>query len=306
MKTLTALPLTELGFLRVEGVDAESFLQGQLSSDLRKLSLEQAQISSYSTAKGRVLALPHLIRTPDGAVLLELPRTLLDSTLARLRMFLLRAKATLQLPDLAAIGIWGSDAEQWLRSAGLTSPETPLACAHHTSSGLSVLRRLGDGTPRYSVFGPTAAVRELRRDLPAEAWNTDFDLWRLADIEAAVPTVLPQTRELFIPQMLNLDLLGGIGFEKGCYTGQEIVARLHFLGQVKRRMFVTAIPGPCPAPGAGIVTADGQAAGEVVDAMTIKPGDCRATSVIQLSHRQSELHLKDGGARIIVLHGPDA
>lgn len=306
MKTLTALPLTELGYLHIEGVDAETFLQGQLSSDLRKLTPELAQISSYNTAKGRVLALPHLMRTCDGGILLELPRPLLDSTLARLRMFVLRAKVKLQLPDLHAIGIWGSDATHWLRAAGLTPPEAALACTHNPDIGLSVLRRLGTDTARYSVTGSAESLQTLRQQVPADAWGTDFSRWRLLDIEAAVPTVLPETRELFIPQMLNLDLLGGIGFDKGCYTGQEIVARLHFLGQVKRRMFVTTVTGHCPAPGAAIVTDSGQAAGEIVDAMLDEQGECRATSVIQLSQRQSNLQLKEGGGRIMVVSGPES
>ncbi len=306
MKTLTALPLTGLGYLRVEGADVETFLQGQLSSDLRKLSADQAQISSYNSAKGRVLALPHLVRLHDGAILLELPQSLLENTLVRLRMFVLRAKVRLQPTDLHALGIWGDDAAQWLRAVGLLPPATPLACTHNPSAGLSVLRRLGSDVARYSVIGSAGALQALRPQLPADAWCNDFSRWRLMDIEAAVPTVLPETRELFIPQMLNLDLLGGIGFDKGCYTGQEIVARLHFLGQVKRRMFVTTVAATCPGPGAAIVTDGGQPAGEIVDAMVNEHGECRATSVIQLSQLQSSLQLKQGGARIRVISGPDS
>lgn len=300
-----AIFFTGHGFLRIQGPESDPFLQGQLSSDLRQLTPAQGQISSYSTAKGRALAVPQLFRRGDGSVLMELPAALLEPTLKRLKMFVLRAKVTLEAaPELQALGLLGEDAAHWLRAHDLLAPEAPLACAEVSSRDLLVVRRLGEA-PRYSVIGSAEALETLRAALPAEAVETDDTRWRRSDIEAGVPVVYPETRELFIPQMLNLDLLGGIGFDKGCYTGQEIVARLHYLGQVKRRMFVAEVEGPAPAPGSAVVTEDGQAAGEIVDAVDGSNGKALTSVVIQLGHREAALQLKDSGARIMLLRGPE-
>lgn len=301
MNHTVAIPLSDHGFLRIEGADAVSFLQGQLSSDLRQLRAARAQISSYNSPKGRMLAVVHLIA--DGeAILIELHRSILDATLKRLRMFVLRSKLTITdvSADVGALGLIGQPAAQALASAGLPVPGAPLDCRRDDARDLIVVRRLGD-TPRYSVIGPRATIAALAASLGETA---TFDAWRRADIEAGVPVVYPQTADHFVPQMANLDLLDGIGFDKGCYTGQEIVARLHYLGQLKRRMFVCRIDGAAPAPGDDVVSGEpAAAAGEIVDAI---PADGAAIAgvVLQLSHRDSaDLRLADGRA-LRILRGP--
>lgn len=301
MNHATAIPLSDLGFLRIEGADAVSFLQGQLSSDLRRLSAARAQISSYNSPKGRMLAVMHLIA--DGeAILVELHRSILDATLKRLRMFVLRSKLTIAdaSPDVRALGLIGERAAAILASAGLPVPAAALDCARDEPRGLIVLRRFGD-VPRYSVIGPDAAIDALAASMSATA---SFDAWRRADIEAGVPAVYPQTVDHFVPQMANLDMLDGIGFDKGCYTGQEIVARLHYLGQLKRRMFVCRIDGAAPAAGDDVVSGEpAAAAGEIVDAVA-SDGVTLAGIVLQLSYRESpDLRLADGRA-VRVLRGP--
>ncbi|HEY0975704.1 MAG TPA: hypothetical protein VGE57_14545 [Solimonas sp.] len=306
-----AIFLSQHGFLRLQGADTQTFLQGQLSSDLRLLTAAQGQLSSYNTPKGRVLALPQLFMNADGSILMELPAGLVEPTLKRLRMFVLRSKVTVEAPgaQLQALGLVGDGVAAWLTSQSLPAPEAPLASAS-TADGLLVARRLGE-PPRYSLTGAPHQIERLSRSLPAGTLTDDPLRWRRADIDSGVPVVYPETRELFIPQMLNLDLLGGIGFDKGCYTGQEIVARLHYLGQVKRRLFVAHIAGPCPPPGASVITDDGQAAGEIVDAVPGEYGSSNAagalaTVVVQLSQRQARLQLSDGGAAVQLLRGPDA
>lgn len=301
MNHTVAIPLSDLGFLRIEGADASSFLQGQLSSDLRQLSAARAQISSYSSPKGRMLAVLHLIA--DGeAILVELHRSILDATLKRLRMFVLRSKLAITdvSTDVRALGLIGETAAQALASAGLPVPAAPLDCTRDAQRGLIVLRRIGE-LPRYSLIGPQATIDALAATLGATA---SFDAWRRADIEAGVPVVYPQTADHFVPQMANLDLLDGIGFDKGCYTGQEIVARLHYLGQVKRRMFVCSVDGAPPAPGDDVVSGEpAAAAGEIVDAVP-SDGVAIASIVLQLSQRESaDLRLADGRA-VRILRGP--
>ncbi len=302
-----AISLSEHGFLRVQGEDADAFLQGQLSSDLRRLTATQGQISSYSTAKGRMLALPQLLREADGSVLLELPARLVEPTLKRLRLFVLRAKVSLEdaSPAMHSLGLIGAATPDWLRAQNLPVPEGTLATVIVPERDLLVVRRIGEH-PRFSLIGSPAALDRLRGALPPDSELAAGDpAWRRADIEAGVPVVYPETRELFIPQMVNLDLLGGIGFDKGCSTGQEIVARLHYLGQVKRRMFVAHVEGPAPAPGSAVVTAQDQAAGEIVDAVDTGENRALTSVVVQLNHRDARLHLKDGGARMMILTGPE-
>ncbi|MFT4047916.1 MAG: hypothetical protein QM661_14655, partial [Solimonas sp.] len=146
----------------------------------------------------------------------------------------------------------------------------------------------------YTVLGARTPIAALRAQLPAAG---DATAWRRADIESGVPVVFMETRDHFVAQMANLDLLGGISFNKGCYTGQEIVARLHYLGQLKRRLFVARIDGAPPAPGsdvlaAGEANASGQAVGEIVDAVADGDG-ALASVVLQLGARDAPL--RDAG-----------
>ncbi len=301
MNSDQTVALSELGYLRVAGADARDFLQGQLSSDLRQLRDPQAQISSYNSPKGRMLAVLHLLDDGDG-VLIELHRSVLESTLQRLRLFVLRSKVTLDdvSASVRAIGLIGDAAAASLRAAALPVPDAPLTCRRDPARGLCVMRRLG-ALPRYSITGPAAALETLLTGLPPPQ---PFDRWRRADIEAGVPVVYPQTRDHFVPQMANLDQLGGISFDKGCYTGQEIVARLHYLGQLKRRLFVCHLDGPPPEPGSDVIAGDPPtSAGEIVDAVATEDGAI-ASAVLQLAHAQcADLRLGDG-RRTRVLKAP--
>ncbi len=294
-----------LAWLRVRGAEADAFLQGQLSNDIRTLSDAQAQLSSYNNPKGRMLAALHLVRSGEE-IWIELPRSIAEPTLKRLKMFVMRSKLTIDAADdLDALAFIGADAAGMLPFFGLPLPEAPLQCLR-SEQGLVVVRRLGT-LPRYTVVGARDEIARLRAMVPEAMREPEGLLWRHADIEAGVPTVLPETREHFVPQMVNLDLLGGISFDKGCYPGQEIVARLHYLGQLKRRLFVAEIDGAAPAPGSEVHADDpqlsGQAVGEIVDAVPVR-GGALATLVLQLSHRDAALRV--GAASLRLRSGPAA
>jgi folate-binding protein YgfZ len=262
-----AVPLTQLGLLDVRGPDAAAFLQGQLSNDVRAVTLERAQLSSCNSPKGRMLAVLHVLRPgsadggtrPEGdAFLLEVHRGVLEAVLKRLRMYVLRSKVTLaEAGGHALFGVAGPDAAAVLGALGLPAPEAPLACAW--AGGVGVMRRLG-APPRYTVLAPAGG--DLGSRLAARAAPGTTQDWQRLDIEAGVPTVYPQTQDRFVAQMCNLDTLGGISFDKGCYTGQEIIARVHYRGAVKRHMERRALAGPPPEPGTRLDT------GEVVDAVS--------------------------------------
>ncbi|MES0873582.1 YgfZ/GcvT domain-containing protein [Sinimarinibacterium thermocellulolyticum] len=301
MKDCIPAQLDELVYATVRGADGTSFLQGQLSSDLRLLDDMRAQISSYNSAKGRMLAVLHLMRR-DDAIVLELHRDIAAPTCKRLRMFVLRAKVTIEEDGgLCAFGLIGADAAARLAALGLPVPDAPLDCTHDAPRGITIVRRLG-ALARYSIHGTSEALAPL---LAAVGPLQDYTHWRRADIEAGVPTVYPATADHFIPQTANLDRLGGIGFDKGCYTGQEIIARVHYLGQVKRRLFVARMQGSPPAPGSEVRSADGASVGEIVDAVVDAEGaGSLASLVLQLGHANDALRLADG--RTVHLVGPAA
>jgi folate-binding protein YgfZ len=298
MKETFVAPLAHLGFLRLHGADAEAFLQGQLSNDVRLLSDTQAQITSYNSPKGRMLAVLHLQREHDGIVA-EVEQSMLEATLKRLRMFVLRSKVTLEdiSASVTALGLTGLQAVELLQSQSLPAPAHALELAQHGE--LRILRRLGE-TPRFSLHGPATALAALRERWGLDCATGTVQDWRRLDILGGVPTVLPQTSDHFVPQMANLDRLNGISYDKGCYTGQEIVARLHYLGQLKRRMFICRTTAATVEPGTAIFDGDEtQAVGEVVQSAP-ESGGSVLSAVLQLSHAESEqLHLgSPEGARL--------
>lgn len=281
---ICGLRLDFLPCLRVGGADAETFLQGQLSNDVHRLTPDLGQLSSYSNPKGRLLAVMHLRRNGDG-IEVELHRSVHESVLKRLRMFVLRSKVTLTLSETQSLGVMGPGSTAFLRDAGLPCPDAPLACTSHNH--LTVMRRIG-AQPRYSLHGPESALAEIENKLPAATEND----WTLADIEDGVPTIYAETQDRFVPQWCNLDSLGGISFDKGCYTGQEIVARMHYLGSVKRRMVRASAQAPPPVPGTLLFDpAQGeQSTGEVVQAAVSGSG-CVLSLVRQVAYTSSSLRI---------------
>lgn len=264
--------LAHLGVVMVSGPDARRYLQGQLSADVDAFSPDQVQFTCCNSPQGRVQAVLCMIGRSDGIALL-LPTTMVDSTIARLRKYVLRAKAKIELATHLQVGFAA-------RSA-LPELTLPHDRSHHEAGGVSYFHLPGHDD--VMLLGPCTANEHA----PSE------HRWQLAHLRAGLPQVYPETHEAFVAQMLNLDLLGGISFEKGCYTGQEIIARAHFRGTVKRRMFRFSSTGPTPAPGTRVLAGE-QHAGEVVDAVATDSG-CELLAVISLAQLNNELRI-DGQA----------
>lgn len=219
-------PINKLSILKFSGADTLSFLQGQLSNDINALS-SSWQYSGYCNPKGRLLALFQVWKH-DECVYATIDRTLVEATVKRLRMFIMRSKVTIdQLETARCSGVIGDSSQ----------PE----------------RKLDGNAKRFSVeitqskhtlyFGDRALLIELDPGDSASPAHADSQAWDLACIAAGEPTIDAGNVELFVPQMVNLDLLDGVNFKKGCYTGQEIVARMHYLGKLKQRMFVCQVDG---------------------------------------------------------------
>lgn len=210
-----ALPLEDLGALRVRGADAVKFLQGQLSNDLAQLSRERSLLAGLHNPQGRTVALLRLAWLADDDLLALLPRELVEPVIARLRKYVLRAKVALA-NESEAWRVWGVEG-----AAPRERPGGRAVAIEIAPRGWWWARNTGS----VDDASPPTAARTLTRAQ-----------WRLADIRAGLPQVYAATSEAFVAQMLNLDCVGGISFEKGCYTGQEIIARAHYRGRMKRRM----------------------------------------------------------------------
>jgi folate-binding protein YgfZ len=230
-----------LGILRFTGPDALNFLQGQLTNDTKQLSANSVMLAAYLNPQGRVLALMHLLPHSSGTLAI-LPRELMQPIAERMRKYVLRAKVKIEEPgeSLVVAGFHGMEA---LTRAGLPVPQGDAAYVEKDGIGVARIRHAG---ARHWVVAPPSAHPTPTAGDGAAGNGVESD-WRLADIQSGLPQVYGVTSEVFVAQMLNLDLLEGISFSKGCYTGQEIVARTQHLGRIKRRLFHLTLPGrPMP------------------------------------------------------------
>ena len=284
--------LSHLGLLEVRGEDATDFLQGQFGNDIHAVDAGHSQLSSYSSPKGRAYAVFRVLRSPDG-YLLEMPADRLEPVAKRLQMFVLRARVIIEHASDSRIrfGLSGPNAEEELRDVLGVCPAAPDEVAE--KAGVTVVRTPGIH-PRFELFGELDAMRRAWDALNVHAAPVGPREWALLDILAGLPTVVEETSEMFVPQMLNLHALGAISFEKGCYPGQEVVARMHYLGKLKRRMFRLAIHSQeRPQPGSPVFRAGGKAEqpdGEIVAAELHPDGLYSARAVLQVAATEGTLH----------------
>lgn len=284
--------LSHLALIRASGPDTKSFLNGQLTNDVALLDDVHSQLSAWCSAKGRMLAVFRIFRD-ESAYLLQLPEALRDDIAKRLRMYVLRAKVTVENADSAGIriGVAGPQAEAGVRAATGLLPDGDNAVAR--DGPLTVLRLPGF-RPRFEILAPPAAAPEIWNGLKRDAAPAGRDAWTWHDIMAGIPTVLPAISDTFVPQMANLDLLGGISFAKGCYTGQEIVARVHYLGRLKQRMYRAHVETEeVPAPGTPIYGAEraDQSTGTIVIGCPAPSTGCDVLAVIHTSADAGGLRL---------------
>jgi folate-binding protein YgfZ len=296
--------LSHFGLIRISGADSREFLQGQLTNDINAVTPALAQFSSYCNPKGRMLG-SFWIFQRDEDLYLQLPAGLLESVLKRLRMFVLRSDASLHdaSAELARFGISGDCSADLLPFA----PGDAKAC--QTRDQVTVIRLPGD-RPRFELIGPPEILAQTWRRLLDSAEQAGPDFWSLMDIRAGMPTVFEDTIEAFVPQMANLQLIGGISFTKGCYTGQEVVARMQYLGKLKRRMYHAHVDTTqAPVRGTEVFSPSSesaQGAGRVVDVAASPQGGYELLAVVQISSAETDdLHIGDAdGPRLSLLDLP--
>ena len=283
-----ATRLDDWGLIRAEGADAASFLHGQLTNDIEQLGADEARLAGYCSAKGRLLASFVVWRSGD-ALWLACSADLLAATLKRLRMFVLRAKCTLSDAGTALplVGLAGEAAVRWL---GAGAPAA--AGGKRDLGGGGSVVRLPDaaGVARFLCAGLASPP-----PLPA----LDPQAWRRLEVLSGVARITTPTVEQFVPQMLNYELIGGVDFRKGCYPGQEVVARSQYRGSVKRRSFLFETEGAA-SPGQEVFDAGDdplQPSGQVVNAAP-GAGGCGSVALV-------EVKLASIGAGRLRLGAPD-
>jgi folate-binding protein YgfZ len=286
--------LSHNGLLSARGEDCESFFQGQFTNDIKQVSDTQAQLSAYCNPKGRMLA-SFLIFHRADSYFLRMPRSLIEATQKRLQMFVLMSKVTLEdaSESLVGIGYSGPNSEKELQSVIDTLPSEDFGSAQ--ANGLTIIRLPGP-LPRYEIYGTSESMQKLWSSLDVRAAPVGAQAWDLLDIMSGIPTIFPETVDAFVPQMTNLQLINGVNFKKGCYTGQEIVARMQYLGTLKRRMFLAHVDtDDQPSPGMALSSphsSSGQGTGKVVNAQASPSGGYDLLAVAEISSvEKGDIHL---------------
>jgi tRNA-modifying protein YgfZ len=296
--TVALFDLSHLGLIAVRGDDAETFLQGQLTNDIRALTPTHSHLTAHCSPKGRMLACFRALRLRD-AVALQVPQDRLADTLKRLRMYVLRARVQIAdaSDDFVRIGLAGNQAFDLLAHTGLPVPERDNEVA---VAGATTILRLPGPLPRCELFGDPAGLGAIWDALSPACTLGDSDAWALHNIRAGLPTVYTATADAFVPQMTNLQLIDGVSFSKGCYTGQEVVARMQYLGKLKRRMYVGQVQSsvrPRPGDALGSPASDSeQGAGRIVDARPLGGERYALLAVVEIEAAEAgEVRLGEGG-----------
>lgn len=289
--------LAQFGLLHFSGDDAQTFLQGQLSCDVAALAPGQALYGSYNSPKGRMLA-SFLLWRDDTGFMMQLPRTLCEAIRKRLTMYILRSKVKARdaTGDFCLFGVAGANAPELLQPLFPAIPAVPLMM---TMGEQASLLRLDEA--RFQVIAAAERAAAIRDTLAAGALFVDEAAWDLMNIRAGIPFITRATQDQFVPQMANLDLIGGVSFTKGCYPGQEIVARMHYLGRLKQRMYLANVASDAvPQPGDKLYSASagGQSTGMVMTAAPAPGGGYDMLAVLQIAN------FEEGDARLAAPDGP--
>jgi folate-binding protein YgfZ len=270
------IALTQQTLISLKGPDTEKFLQGQLTCDLNDLSPERSLLGANCTHKGVVLSAARLFKQADNALLMRLPLAVATPALTNLKKFAVFSKVEITLADdqWTGLGLMGESAPDCLTRLGITPPAQ--VNEQSLRDELIVVRVAGN-SPRFELWCPVSQAEQLWQTLAAQAQIGNNQAWQAADIEAGLVQLGPDSLETYIPQMLNLQAVDGIGFTKGCYTGQEIVARLQYRGKLKKLMYAATLSTDSLSddnlstamivPGAALYASNGRSVGKVLSSV---------------------------------------
>ncbi|AOY88532.1 glycine cleavage system protein T [Marinobacter salinus] len=281
--------LTNRTLVRISGPGTDKFLQGQFSQHLEEVVTGYSPRAAAATPKGRAYCLTRMVRDGDD-ILMDLDSELAESVLNHLRKFLMlfRGTSAKTLTDARVFGLLGSRPAEALAGQPLSGLEKPGDTQKLADGFLICVEPTAEGLLRFEFWQTGGA--ELRLDGINQVSLAD---WHAAEIAAGVASLTEATREAFVPQMLNWQHVGGLHFKKGCYTGQEVIARMHFLGQLKKSLFRLRLEhaGHPPAPGASILAGD-RSVGTVVNSIQFQDGACELLAVIRHDAAQATLTIE--------------
>lgn len=304
---LVLADLSHYALIKVSGDDAVDFLQGQLTHDIKLVTNNVSQLSAYCNPKGRILANFRIFKRNDD-YFLHLRADTVSATLKRLRMFVMRSKVELldYSDEILSMGVAGLNVASKLSKLFKNLPK--LTDESSTEDNLTIIKLAGD-LPRYEVHGPIDEVKETWEKLQSDGVAIGYNSWNLLTIRAAIPEIVAETVEAFVPQMVNLQAINALSFTKGCYPGQEVVARMHYLGKLKRRLFIcSAESNTLPVAGESIMTNDesGQKIGQIVTSSWTGDNKIEFLAVLQIEKAQNnELHIKSStGPKVELLDLP--
>ncbi|MET0042691.1 MAG: folate-binding protein YgfZ [Candidatus Thiodiazotropha sp. 6PLUC3] len=298
--------LSHLGLIRISGEDAETYLQGQLTNDVRKVTNQHSNLAGWCNAKGRMLANFRCFRRADD-YFLQTPLENVPSVMQRQGMYVLRAKVTLSdvSDELIRIGLTGDCSDALLQPFFEDVPEQPNDVMQQ---GELTLIHLPGSKPRFEVIGPANLLQEIWQTAEGQAQTGNRDFWALQEIRAGIPTIYQETKEAFVPQMTNMQLIDGVSFTKGCYTGQEVVARMQYLGKLKRRMYLAHVDTSTePQPGDELYakqSTSGQGTGKVVEAQANGDGYDLLAVIEIASAEEGQVLLGEQGPALEILNLP--
>lgn len=257
--------LLSTSLIAVSGIDAETFLQGQLTVNLKNVTTSMSQLAAHCNLKGRMQSVFRLIKnmsSPNDAFLLLTPKALLPLALTNLKKYAIFSKVTLhEANDYTVFGLVGTGAPSLLNAVdlpigGCLAREQYIIC------------RIPGVTPRFEIIVPTTFAEKFAANYSTNTVSINDEVWERLDIEAGIPTIYPETQDVLLPHHANLMDLKGISLDKGCYLGQEIIARMHYKGKIKRHMYRALLPKMTEVPYPGdllpIVDAPNEAPGIVV------------------------------------------
>jgi len=240
--------IDNLDVIVVKGKDAENFLQGQITNDIEIIKDEDKAIyAGYCSPKGRLIAFFLIIKVKDNYYLF-CPSSISEEISKKLSMYIMRSEVSLvKSPENTSYFSFygGGEEERNFKNTWDALPNNLMETIQHpneqNTTGLLSITKLPGENNRYFVLGEKESIGMLYKEVYPNLGGLDSESWHASDIEAKIPNIFKESQDKFIPQSLNLDLIDAINFKKGCYTGQEIVARTHYLGKPKRRMFLGAI-----------------------------------------------------------------
>lgn len=295
--------LSQYSIIEAGGDDVIEFLQGQLTNDIKLVSDKLGQLSAYCNPKGRILASFRIFKRQNQYYLI-LHSDICETTLKRLRLFVMRSKVDLvdKSDELSRIGIAGLNATDKLSNLFNNLPTNTDESS--TEDDITLIKLAGS-LPRYEAYGSVNKIKELWKALQRDAVAIGQNSWNLLTIRAGIPEIVSETVEAFVPQMVNLQAINSLSFTKGCYPGQEVVARMHYLGKLKRRLFIASTDSETlPLAGQAIMSSDEneQKVGQVVTASHSVDKNVEFLAVLQIEKAENdELHIGSSNGPVIQL-----